>query len=806
MPNTSRISPSSLSRFTTPIVRLIALALVLTLTPQPGFAQPAPSVPAFPGAEGFGAQSIGGRGGVVFEVVNLNDSGPGSLRAAIESSGPRTVVFRVGGTIELDSSFEILNPYITIAGQTAPGDGIALKNSSLNAKTPLKIETHDVIVRYLRSRPGSNPNETGTLDALTISSKDADVYNVIVDHCSFSWATDEVTNLYYAAHDLTVQWSIVAEGLDCPTHVEDGETQCHSMGMLVGHEGSRDYSIHHNLFAHNRRRNPRIKTTGLVDVVNNVVYNSGTGWNSRSPTYVNGELAAVPANYVGNFFKPGVDSGDAEWFIDTKLITSVYIEGNSVPNLVVNPDPEDQANLTSVRHPAAPVTTTSAQEAFDQVLSDVGANIGLNCDGSQYSRRDSADARVVAEVISGTGRIIDEPEEVGGWPILASGTPCVDGDHDGMPDEWESIMGLNSLDPSDRNQLSPAGYTWLEEYLNQPFMQSESLNVRMVTPASGPPAGGTPVSISGTGFDPGAEVRFGTEPATAVVVTGSNVVTAQTPPGPSGVVDVTVTNPDQETSTLENGFEYMSPAVADLVLIMTDGADPIEAGDSLIYSFVVLNNGPSEAPAVVVQDVLPNDLTLLSTSGCAEDPSGVPACSLGAIPSGSSSSFSITAASSTDSAATVTNTATVASASVDDPDFTNNVASETTTVNPPPAAPTAPSNLSARAQTTGKGRRATYAGSITLSWQDQSANEDEFLIERCDNVVFTGKGKKSNGKNKNLSCDGGWGQSLSILVSANSTTYSDATAVAQSSYIYRVSALNSAGSSDYSNEAPASTP
>ena len=132
-----------------------------------------------------------------------------------------------------------------------------------------------MIARDIRSRPGSNLNETGTLDALTISNEDADVYNVIVDHGSFSWATDEVTNIYYDSHDITVQWSIIAEGLDCSTHIEDGERQCHSMGMLLGSEGSRNYSIHHNLFAHNNARNPRVSGVISSDIVNNVMYDWG---------------------------------------------------------------------------------------------------------------------------------------------------------------------------------------------------------------------------------------------------------------------------------------------------------------------------------------------------------------------------------------------------------------------------------------------------------------------------------------------------------------------------------------------------
>jgi pectate lyase len=423
-------------------------------------------LPAFPGAEGFGSQSVGGRGGQVFEVTNLDDSGPGSLREALEASGPRTVVFRVAGTIELDSSIKVENPYLTIAGQTAPGGGITLKNSPLNAKTPLKIKAHDVIIRHIRSRPGSNPNENGTLDAITISHEHGDVYNVIVDHSSFSWATDEVANIYYAAYNITVQWSIFSEGLYCSTHIEDGETQCHSMGMLIGHENGGEYSIHHNLFAHNKRRNPRIKTTGVVDVVNNVVYNSGTGKNSRSAMYVNGEFGVNPANIVANYFKPGETSGEAEWVVDTKSDTAVFLEGNRAPNLVMNPSEHDQKNLVEHRHPSAPVSTTVAEHAFDQVLADAGATIGLDCDGTAFWRRDPVDTRVVNDVRNGTGAIIDEPEDVGGWPVLAAGVACPDGDHDGMPDEWETLNGLDPTDGSDGSEYAPSGYTWLETYLN----------------------------------------------------------------------------------------------------------------------------------------------------------------------------------------------------------------------------------------------------------------------------------------------------------------------------------------------------
>ncbi|MBE9067132.1 hypothetical protein IQ260_10740 [Leptolyngbya cf. ectocarpi LEGE 11479] len=422
-------------------------------------------IPAFPGAEGFGAKSVGGRGGRVFEVTNLNDRGPGSLRAAIEAEGPRTVVFRVGGTIELESSLRIENPYITIAGQTAPGGGITLRNSADHARTPLIIQTNDVIVRHIRSRPGGNVNEIGTLDAITIASDKQNVYNVIVDHSSFSWATDEVANIYYDAHDITIQWSILSEGLDCSTHIEAGERQCHSTGLLIGSNGAENISIHHNLFAHNRNRNPRIKTTGLVDVVNNVIYNPGFGPSYRSPSYVHGGRAVVPVNYIGNFFKPGADTGSADWFIDTKQDVQVYLEGNVSPTQVI--DPESLEEVVPIRHAAAPITTTSAQVAYDKILEQAGASYGLACDGTRFIRRDPVDTRIIQEVQQGSGQIIDDPMDVGGWPQLSAGIPCLDTDRDGMPDAFEALYGFNPSNLSDSTEDADGDvYTNLEEYLN----------------------------------------------------------------------------------------------------------------------------------------------------------------------------------------------------------------------------------------------------------------------------------------------------------------------------------------------------
>lgn len=402
------------------------------------------SVPTFPGAEGFGAYSVGGRGGRVIEVTNLNDSGPGSMRVAIESNSRRTVIFRVGGTVTLKSPLEITHPYITIAGQTAVGGGITLKNDPSNHRALIKIATHDVVIRHIRSRPGPSNRPSRTLDALSILAG----YNIIIDHCSFSWATDEVLSTWYEPHDITIQWSIIAEGLYRSYH-EEGS---HGTGLLVGGRGRR-ISIHHNLLAHNRERNPRISTSGIVDVVNNVIYNPGPSTPSHITAY---DIGKPRINYIGNYYKPGINSGSADYFVSTAHPAEIYLKGNYVPKDVIRA--RDQQWVVATRHSVPPVTTTSAQEAFNKTLAYAGATRPM---------RDPVDQRIVSDVRNGTGAIIDNPSEVGGWPKLANGVPPQDTDHDGMPDRWEAEHGLNQNSAADGSADADGnGYTNLEEYLN----------------------------------------------------------------------------------------------------------------------------------------------------------------------------------------------------------------------------------------------------------------------------------------------------------------------------------------------------
>jgi pectate lyase len=421
-------------------------------------------LPAFPGAEGFGTNAVGGRGGRVIEVTNLKDSGPGSLRAAIEVDGPRIVVFRTGGTVELQSGLEVTNPFITIAGQTAPGGGITLKNHSSNDETPLMILTHDVIVRYVRVRPGPG----GQPDGILIYQNGA--HNVILDHCSISWAVDENIGTWGDPYDITIQWSIISEGLFDSTHPEGP----HSMGMLLGSNGSHNISVHHNLFIHNSERNPRIRTSGLVDVVNNVVYNYGI-----DAARLSNHDSNLPVNCVANYVKRGADSKLSSYEVELSPPTgsftySVFVKGNIGPHrptdgldeaLVVAP--EDRGSVVPGRHEAPTVTTTSAFTAYDQILDGAGATIGLDSQGNSFWRRDAVDERIVNDVRNGTGGIIDDPSDVGGWPELAAGIAPRDSDHDGMPDDWEGMWGFHPCNAADGSgDADGDGYTNVEEYLN----------------------------------------------------------------------------------------------------------------------------------------------------------------------------------------------------------------------------------------------------------------------------------------------------------------------------------------------------
>ncbi|MCA9212476.1 MAG: hypothetical protein KDB27_05395 [Planctomycetales bacterium] len=417
---------------------------------------------AFPGAEGWGRFATGGRGGDVYAVTNLNDDGPGSLRDAV-STGHRTVVFRVSGTIDLKSLLVVDQPNITIAGQSAPGDGICLR------RFPLLIRrTHDIIVRYLRIRVGDEAGRA--LDGLEVR----DSENIIVDHCSVSWSSDEAVNTWHGTKNITVQWCLISE----PLH-ESVNYGPHGYGAsLGGHRAS----YHHNLFAHCAGRNPSIAGgdhdhTELMDYRNNVVYN----WLHRS---CDGKPKSI--NVVNNYYKPGpatrphvrrrvarIDDNMAKY---GNFEPRWYIEGNVVegePALTDdnwNGGVDFQGNTNEAKNrqrtvfPFAPVTTHKAPDAYKLVLTDVGAN---------RPARDTIDTRVLQEVKNGTASrgdngIVDHQAESGDWPSLRSKAAPADNDGDGMPDAWEANHGLDSQDATDRNGHDiDAGYSNLESCLNE---------------------------------------------------------------------------------------------------------------------------------------------------------------------------------------------------------------------------------------------------------------------------------------------------------------------------------------------------
>lgn len=438
------------------VTAALALGLLAGALAAPsGTASADDPLPAFPGAEGYGMYTTGGRGGDVYEVTNLNDSGPGSLRDAVSGSN-RTIVFRVGGTIHLSSLLPVTGSNLTIAGQTAPGDGIAVVGY------PIHFRSDNVIVRYMRFRLGDVNNYEA--DAGFAGGRK----NLIIDHCTFTWGNDEVLSSY-PNEDVTVQWSIVGEALDNSVNHEGR----HGLGGIWGSGAS----YHHNLIVHNFDRNPRFMTYSnppfppdrVIDFRNNVIYN----WNLHSITYGQN----LNFNVVNNYLKWGPDTRfDKRDVILAAIRDSTYhLSGNVVDgspavtadnSLGILYPSAGAINLTASEteiprtpgYPETTVTTHTAEDAYELVLAGAGAIL---------PKRDSADARTIAEVRGRTGRILDSQREVGGYPVLASGTAPTDTDHDGMPDSWESANGLDPNDPSDRNgDADNDGYTNLEEYLN----------------------------------------------------------------------------------------------------------------------------------------------------------------------------------------------------------------------------------------------------------------------------------------------------------------------------------------------------
>lgn len=436
------------------------------------------AVIAFPGAEGFGRTTTGGRGGQVIKVTNLNDSGEGSLRKAVETKGPRIIIFEVSGTIALQSNLRINNGDMTIAGQTAPGDGITLKNY------PVDLGADNIIIRFIRFRMGDEAKQEG--DAIGGKWKK----NIIIDHCSMSWSTDECVSVYNN-EQTTVQWCIISESLRNSAHHKGA----HGYGGIWGGKFA---TFHHNLMAHHDSRVPRygehanheFALTDLVDVRNNVYYN----WGNNSA--YGGE--GMNINIINNYYKPGPatlkkeriyspDKNKKEGTPVYKKWGKFYIRGNYMSGSerstkdnwtygVYNQMQHNYPDLTeaekksmqmSVPHPVNNnIVTYNVAKAYQQVLGFAGASLV----------RDAVDLRILNDVkhssFTANGSngskngIIDTQGDVGGWPELKSLPAPKDTDNDGMPDDWETANKLNPGKANAEGRNLSEVYDNIEVYIN----------------------------------------------------------------------------------------------------------------------------------------------------------------------------------------------------------------------------------------------------------------------------------------------------------------------------------------------------
>lgn len=452
-------------------------------------------LPAFPGAEGAGRYTSGGRGTTlnptaVYEVTNLNDDNNlGSLRYALSRSDTyKTIVFRISGTIHLTAKLNIRSN-TTIAGQTAPGDGICLSDY------PVVISGDNVIVRYIRCRMGDKNENLGMVDG----SGGDDAFgnlggtNIIIDHCTAGWSDDEALTVY-RGDSVTIQWSFITEPLNYSYHFETGDTgyEHHGFGGIWG---SRHGSFHHNLIAHCKGRLPRFAgsstyppgTTGQenADFRNNVIYN----WASYSTN--GGEGGNY--NIVGNYYKygPSTSTGSSSGIpIKSEIVNpyqssflpypKIYLTGNYVDGyssatddnwkgVAMNGGTLADTVQSKVTTPFSilPITEQTATDAY---------NLVLNFAGCRLPARDTLDQRIANDVMNRTGQVIDVQggyphgtpysQTVNAWPYLQSTNPPADSDHDGMPDDWETSHGLNPNNSSDKQNIAINGYTNLENYLN----------------------------------------------------------------------------------------------------------------------------------------------------------------------------------------------------------------------------------------------------------------------------------------------------------------------------------------------------
>jgi hypothetical protein len=451
---------------------------------------------AFPGAEGAARNVSGGRGGDVYHVTNLNNAGAGSLRDGISTAtvGGRTIVFDVAGTINLTSSLDFNGKSnITIAGQTAPAGGVTLANHRLRINN-----ASNVIVQFLRVRPG-NTYGSQDPDAIWV----AESTGVMLDHITASWGVDETISTTHNSNNVSVQWSTISQGLYDGGHSEGAG---HSYGSLIN---GGTYTYHHNLYAHNKSRNPRPQSSGnylRLDFVNNVLFNPQDrfGYSDGDDPY--------DVNLVGNYAIKGPKSGsnnalmrpddiDSKFFVNgnyTDLVRNGLVDGSAVNGSQVF-GAGDPYTLSPIRFDAGlpQVQTHSAAGAYVQVLSRAGA----------VNFRDPVDRRLIHSVMNQLDWSIDTQAEVGGWPTLPTGAAAPDANGDGVPDNWATANGF-TVGQNLHQTTAPDGYTYLEKYIHSR------------TPYAYAPVGGVQHTVS-TAFGMGADAQVNENGGLSAVSTGN---------------------------------------------------------------------------------------------------------------------------------------------------------------------------------------------------------------------------------------------------------------------------------------------
>lgn len=436
-------------------------------------------VKAFPGAMGFGTNTPGGRGGRIIYVTNLNNSGYGSLRRALMAPGPRLVLFRVSGTITLKEDIRIREPYLTIAGQTAPGEGVQIRGGHI------RIETHNVIIRYLKVRSGDlqNASTEESRDAITINDQ-ARAYNIVIDHSTLIWGPD-IGGLSFlnGTHDATVSYSIMGEGLYLSHHPEakrasDGHSMSMNITQLDSPVPPRRITAHHNLLTTSADRNPRIIGGENIDIVNNVIYNwrnSSSQGNPRSLNlikniYIRGPMTSEPSAFF--IWMPATEAGG------DLHAASVYTNGNLAEGFRTQRKGPAEVYVNTPFTPYSISQEDPPEIAYDKVVRGAGANLQVReWTGEFLAIRDSVDQRIIENVLKRKGSFfngVDHDSVLGfqaiSWPELQAGKAAIDIDWDGMPDAWEYLYfrhnGRGSQEDSS-SDYDRDGYTDVEEYLNQ---------------------------------------------------------------------------------------------------------------------------------------------------------------------------------------------------------------------------------------------------------------------------------------------------------------------------------------------------